>query len=131
MEHNSFSDGLRDGMMGIPNFHPGNVNYTMGHITGSPSSNSSSSSGSSSGSISPEISSFIIMLFAACITGAMALFGWHMIAYQEVPEYIQSEYMQISVTGLHIFGWVLFVFFTILSVGIIARAFYYIFNKNI
>ena len=131
MEHNSFSDGLRDGMMGIPNFHPGNVNYTMGHITGSPSSDSSSSSGSSSGSISPEISSFIIMLAASFITGTVALFGMHMTSYQEVPEYIQSEYMHISTTGLHIFGWVLFILFTILTLGITAEAFYFIFNKNI
>ena len=114
MEHNSFSDGLRDGMIGIPNFHPGNVNYTMGHITGSPSSDSSSSSRSSNGSISPEISSFIIMLSAAFITGAVAIFGMHMTSYQKVPEYIQNEYMHISTTGLHIFGWVLFIFFTIL-----------------
>ena len=126
MEHNSFSDGLRDGMMGIPNFHPGNVNYTMGHITGSPSSDSSSSSGS----ISPEISAFIIMLAASFITGAVALFGMHMTSYQEVPEYIQNEYMHISTIGLHIFGWALFIFFSILTIGIIARAFYYIFNKN-
>lgn len=131
MEHNSFSDGLRDGMIGIPNFHPGNVNYTMGHITGSPSSDSSSSSRSSNGSISPEISSFIIMLSAAFITGAVAIFGMHMTSYQKVPEYIQNEYMHISTTGLHIFGWVLFIFFTILTIGIMAEAFYFIFNKNI
>ena len=131
MEHNSFSDGLRDGMIGIPNFHPGNVNYTMGHITGSPSSDSSNSSGNYSGSISPDVSAFIIMLTASFITGAVALFGMHLTSYQEVPEYIQSEYMHIGVIGLHIFGWVLFIFFSILTIGIVARAFYYIFNKNI
>lgn len=123
MDHKSFSDGLRDGMMGIPNFRPGNVNYTMGHITGSPSRNSSS------GSSSPEISSFIIMLSAVCITGAVALFGWRMTSYQKVPEYIQN--VHISITGLHVLGWAFFVFFTILSVGIMAEALYYIFNKEI
>jgi hypothetical protein len=125
MDHNSFSDGLRDGMMGIPNFHPGNVNYTMGHITGSPSGNSSSSSESSS----PKISSFIIMFSAACITCAAAFFGMHMTSYQKVPEYIQN--VHISITGLHILGWAFFIFFIMLSVGILAEAFCYIFNKNI